>query len=123
MIELKTITFENKIDIILKYYVNKIIELEIENKEELEIIILMESFRYYYNILEIRINRLKAIERKFKVNFVMLDLLNKNIDINSCYLLIDSIEKYNEKKKKVYKNKKKYEKTLIKLLNIIYEKK
>ena len=123
MIELKTITFENKIDIILKYYINKIIELEIENKEELEIIILMESFRYYYTILEIRINRLKAIERKFKVNFVMLDLLNKNIDRNSCYLLIDSIEKYNEKKKKVYKNKKKYEKTLIKLLNIIYEKK
>ena len=39
MIELKTITFENKMDIILKNYLDKIIEFEIGNKEELEIII------------------------------------------------------------------------------------
>jgi hypothetical protein len=123
MIELKTITFENKMDIILKNYLDKIIEFEIGNKEELEIIILIESFRYYYNVLEIRINRLKVIENKFKVNFFLFDLLNENIDTNSYYLLIDCIKRYNEKKNIIYKNEKKYEKSVIKILNIIYEKK
>ena len=107
MIELKTITFENKMDIILKNYLDKIIEFEIGNKEELEIIILIESFRYYYNVLEIRINRLKVIENKFKVNFFLFDLLNENIDTNSYYLLIDCIKRYNEKKNIIYKNEKK----------------
>ena len=110
-------------DIILKNYLDKIIEFEIGNKEELEIIILIESFRYYYNVLEIRINRLKVIENKFKVNFFLFDLLNENIDTNSYYLLIDCIKRYNEKKNIIYKNEKKYEKSVIKILNIIYEKK